>query len=55
VALGLYLVMLLVSTWRWQLLLRAQHVQVGFAALMNSFLCGGVRQQLSAVEHRRVT
>jgi uncharacterized membrane protein YbhN (UPF0104 family) len=38
VALGLYLLMLLVSTWRWKLLLSAQHVPVGFGALMNSFL-----------------
>ncbi len=38
VALGLYVVMLLVSTWRWRLLLRAQHVSFGFGALMNSFL-----------------
>jgi uncharacterized protein (TIRG00374 family) len=37
-ALGLYLVMLLISTWRWRLLLRAQHVEVGFGKLMNSFL-----------------
>jgi uncharacterized protein (TIRG00374 family) len=36
-ALALYLLMLIVSTWRWQLLLRAQHVDVGFGALMNSF------------------
>ena len=38
VALGLYLLMLIVSTWRWKVLLRAQHVQVGFGALLNSFL-----------------
>jgi len=38
VALGLYLLMLLVSTWRWQMLLRAQHVQMGFGTLLNSFL-----------------
>ena len=36
-ALGLYVVMLIVSTWRWQLLLRAQHVHVPFGALLNSF------------------
>jgi uncharacterized protein (TIRG00374 family) len=38
VALGLYLVMLLVSTWRWRLLLRAQHVRLSFGTLTNSFL-----------------
>ena len=37
-ALALYLVMMLVSTWRWQLLLRAQHVSLGFGRLLNSFL-----------------
>jgi len=37
-ALLLYLVMLLVSTWRWQLLLRAQHVRIEFGPLLNSFL-----------------
>jgi uncharacterized protein (TIRG00374 family) len=37
VALALYVLMLLVSTWRWQLLLRAQQVSVGFGALLNSF------------------
>ncbi|HXT71830.1 MAG TPA: lysylphosphatidylglycerol synthase transmembrane domain-containing protein [Vicinamibacterales bacterium] len=36
-ALTLYVVMLLVSTWRWQLLLRAQHVHVAFGSLLNSF------------------
>jgi hypothetical protein len=53
VALGLYLVMLLVSTWRWQLLLRAQHVQVGFSCTHELISGGGVRQQFPAVEHRR--
>lgn len=37
-ALALYLLMLIVSTWRWRLLLRAQHVDLGFGRLMNSFL-----------------
>ncbi len=37
VALALYFVMLLVSTWRWRLLLRAQHVHIGFGVLLNSF------------------
>ena len=37
-ALGLYFVMILISAWRWNLLLRAQHVEVPFAALTNSFL-----------------
>lgn len=37
-ALGLYLVMILVSAWRWGLLLHAQRVRIGFGALTNSFL-----------------
>jgi uncharacterized protein (TIRG00374 family) len=37
-ALALYLLMILVSAWRWGLLLRAQHVSVGFGALTSSFL-----------------
>ena len=37
-ALGLYLVMVLVSTWRWRLLLHAQHVSLGFGKLFNSYL-----------------
>jgi uncharacterized membrane protein YbhN (UPF0104 family) len=37
-ALGLYLAMILISAWRWDLLLRAQRVEVPFAALTNSFL-----------------
>ena len=37
-ALALYLVMILVSAWRWNLLLRAQHVTVPFATLVNSYL-----------------
>jgi uncharacterized membrane protein YbhN (UPF0104 family) len=37
-ALVLYLVMVLVSAWRWELLLHAQHVRVGFGALTSSFL-----------------
>jgi uncharacterized protein (TIRG00374 family) len=37
-ALLLYLLMLVVSTWRWQLLLRTQHVHLGFGMLLNSFL-----------------
>ena len=37
-ALVLYLVMVLVSAWRWELLLVAQHVRVGFGALTASFL-----------------
>jgi uncharacterized protein (TIRG00374 family) len=36
-ALTLYLAMLLVSTWRWRLLLQAQHVSVRFGTLLNSF------------------
>jgi uncharacterized membrane protein YbhN (UPF0104 family) len=37
-ALGLYLIVILVSAWRWSLLLHAQHVPVAFGALTNSFL-----------------
>jgi uncharacterized protein (TIRG00374 family) len=37
-ALVLYLAMVLVSAWRWGLLLHAQHVRVGFGTLTSSFL-----------------
>jgi hypothetical protein len=37
-ALGLYLAMLLVSTWRWALLLRAQHARVAGGTLVSSYL-----------------
>jgi hypothetical protein len=37
-ALGLYLGVLLISTWRWQVLLDAQHVRVPFRRLTNSYL-----------------
>ena len=37
-ALLLYYGMLLISTWRWQLLLRAQDVSVAFGTLLNSYL-----------------
>ena len=37
-ALGLYAVVILVSAWRWRLLLRAQHLNVEFGLLANSFL-----------------
>jgi hypothetical protein len=37
-ALGVYFVMTLVATWRWQVLLRAQHVEVPFGRLLNSYL-----------------
>ncbi len=37
-ALGSYLVMILLSAWRWDLLLRAQHVDMRLGALTNSFL-----------------
>ena len=36
-ALAIYLVMLLVSTWRWQILLRTQHVEIPFGRLVNSY------------------
>lgn len=35
---GLYYVMILVSAWRWDLLLRAQHIRVPFRHLTNTFL-----------------
>lgn len=38
VALGLYLVMILASAWRWGLLLSAQHVRLPFRRLTASFL-----------------
>jgi uncharacterized protein (TIRG00374 family) len=38
VALGLYLVMILISAWRWNLLLGAQHITVPFGTLVNSYL-----------------
>jgi glycosyltransferase 2 family protein len=37
-ALGMYGAMLIVSAWRWQLLLRIQEVRVGFNRLTQSFL-----------------
>jgi hypothetical protein len=37
-ALALYLLMILVSAWRWRLLLEAQHVSVPFGTLVNSYL-----------------
>jgi glycosyltransferase 2 family protein len=37
-ALGLYLVMILVSCWRWRLLLTAQHVAVSFRSLVATYL-----------------
>ncbi len=37
-ALGMYALMLLVSAWRWRLLLRIQSVAVGFGLLTKSFL-----------------
>jgi uncharacterized protein (TIRG00374 family) len=37
-ALGLYLGMVLISTWRWWLLLGTQHVPVPFGRLFNSYL-----------------
>jgi uncharacterized protein (TIRG00374 family) len=37
-ALGLYLVMILVSAWRWRVLLDAQHITASFAWLTNSYL-----------------
>ncbi len=37
-ALGLYLAMIVVSAWRWQLLLRAQRIDVAGRRLVNSYL-----------------
>jgi uncharacterized protein (TIRG00374 family) len=37
-ALALYFLMVLISVWRWDLLLGAQHVQATFGRLLNSFL-----------------
>ena len=37
-SLGLYFVMVVVSAWRWDLLLKAQHVHLRFGTLLNSFL-----------------
>jgi hypothetical protein len=37
-ALALYFAVILVSTWRWSILLRAQHVQLPFSFLTQSFL-----------------
>ena len=37
-ALGLYLLMVLTSAWRWGLLLRAQHLRFSFRMLIESFL-----------------
>jgi glycosyltransferase 2 family protein len=37
-ALGLYLVMVLVSSWRWRLLLTAQHIGVSFRSLVGTYL-----------------
>jgi uncharacterized protein (TIRG00374 family) len=37
-ALLLYFVMIAISAWRWGLLLAAQHLELGFGALLSSFL-----------------
>jgi uncharacterized protein (TIRG00374 family) len=37
-ALGLYFVMILISAWRWRILLAAQHIAVPFKRLTNSLL-----------------
>lgn len=37
-ALGLYLAMVLVSSWRWRLLLTAQHIAVSFRSLVATYL-----------------
>jgi uncharacterized protein (TIRG00374 family) len=38
VGLGLYFLILLISTWRWQLLLRAQHIDQPSSRLLRSYL-----------------
>ena len=38
IALALYLTMTLISTWRWALLLKAQHLEFRFRSLTSSFL-----------------
>jgi uncharacterized membrane protein YbhN (UPF0104 family) len=38
IALATYLLMILASAWRWDILLRAQHVRLSFRALTSSFL-----------------
>ena len=38
VALGLYLLMIFISSWRWRLLLAAQHISVPFGTLVHSYL-----------------
>jgi uncharacterized protein (TIRG00374 family) len=37
-ALGIYLAMILASAWRWDILLRAQHIRLPFRTLASSFL-----------------
>ena len=37
-ALAVYFVMVLVATWRWRVLLGAQHVEMSFGRLLNSYL-----------------
>ena len=37
-ALGIYLAMILASAWRWDLLLRAQRIRLGFGWLTSSYL-----------------
>lgn len=39
-AVGVYLGMFLISSWRWRLLLRAQHAMLPFGRLLASFLVG---------------
>src|SRR5687767_10015842 len=41
IALGLYFVNVLTSAWRWQLLLRAQGIQVPARTLLSSYLVAG--------------
>ena len=52
-ALGMYGLMLLVSAWRWRLLLKIQAVHVRFGILTKSFLVATLLQQLPAEQHRR--
>ena len=52
-ALGAHIVMMAVSVWRWNLLLRAQHVEVPARTLSESFWIASFLQQLPAQQHWR--
>ena len=52
-ALGAHVVMMAVSVWRWNLLLRAQHVEVPTRDAVRVVLGRVLLQQLPAQQHRR--